>query len=52
MINYAYVNFGWTWLWYVAGIVTAALIIATFAVFEKKRAEVLRVVDELKDWKG
>jgi hypothetical protein len=52
MINYASINFGWTWLWYVAGIVTGALIIATFAVFEKKRAEVLRVVDELKDWKG
>jgi len=52
MINYASVNFGWTWLWYVAGIVTGAMIIATFAVFEKKRSEVLRVVDELKDWKG
>ncbi|MGQ0763532.1 MAG: hypothetical protein ACT4OT_16170 [Acidobacteriota bacterium] len=51
MINYASVNFHWTWLWYVAGIVTGAMIIATFAVFEKKRAEVLRVVDELKDWK-
>lgn len=50
MINYAAVNFGWTWLWYVAGIVTGALIIATFAVFEKKRADVLRVVDGLKDW--
>jgi hypothetical protein len=50
MINYASVNFGWTWLWYVAGIVTGALIIATFAMFEKKRAEVLRVVEELKDW--
>ena len=52
MINYASVNFGWTWLWYVAGIVTGALIITTFAIFEKKRADVLRVVDELKDWKG
>ena len=52
MINYASINFGWTWLWYVAGIVTGALIIATFAVFEKKRAEVLRVVDGLKDWQG
>ncbi|HSP62266.1 MAG TPA: hypothetical protein VLQ90_04720 [Pyrinomonadaceae bacterium] len=50
MIKYASVNFGWTWLWYVAGIITGALIIATFAVFEKKRAEVLRLVDELKDW--
>lgn len=52
MINYAAVNFGWTWLWYVAGIVTGALIIATFAVFEKKRADVLRVVDGFKDWQG
>jgi len=52
MIKYASVNFGWTWLWYVAGIFTGAAIIATFAVFEKKRAEVLAVVDGLKDWKG
>jgi hypothetical protein len=50
MINYASVNFGWTWLWYVAGIVTGAVIIATFAVFEKKRADVLRVVDGFKEW--
>jgi len=52
MINYASVNFGWTWLWYVAGIATGAAIIATFAVFEKKRADVLRVVDGLKEWEG
>ena len=52
MINFAAVNFGWTWLWYVAGIVTGAAIIAMFAVFEKKRADVLRVVEELRDWKG
>jgi hypothetical protein len=51
MINYASVNFHWTWLWYVAGIVTGALIIATFAIFEKKRADVLRVVDGFKEWK-
>jgi hypothetical protein len=50
MIYYASFNFGWTWLWYVAGIVTGAMIIFTFALFEKKRAEVLRVVDGLKDW--
>ena len=52
MIKFASVNFGWTWLWYVAGIVTGMVIIATFAVFEKKRAEVLRLVDGLKDWKA
>jgi len=50
MIYYASVNLGWTWLWYVAGIVTGATIIFMFAVFEKKRGEVLRVVDGLKEW--
>ena len=37
MIFYASENFGWTWLWYVFGIVTGATIIFTFAIFEKKR---------------
>ena len=37
MIWYASDNFGWTWLWYVFGIVTGAAIIFTFGVFEKKR---------------
>lgn len=50
MIWYASVNFGWTWLWYVAGIVTGATIIFMFALFEKKRSEVLRVVEGLKEW--
>lgn len=52
MIKYASVNFGWTWLWYVAGIVTGAAIITTFAIFEKQRADVMRLVEEFKDWKG
>jgi len=50
MIWYASANFGWTWLWYVAGIVTGATIIFMFAVFEKKRSDVLRVVDGLREW--
>jgi hypothetical protein len=50
MIWYASDNFGWTWLWYVAGIVTGATIIFMFAVFEKKRSEVMRVVEGLKEW--
>ena len=50
MIRFAHVNFGWTWLWYVAGIVTGMVIIAAFAIIEKKRAEVLRVVHELREW--
>ncbi|MGH9967003.1 MAG: hypothetical protein ACREBG_04090 [Pyrinomonadaceae bacterium] len=50
MIWYASVNLGWTWLWYVAGIATGGTIIFMFALFEKKRAEVLRVVEGFKDW--
>jgi hypothetical protein len=50
MIWYASANLGWTWLWYVAGIVTGATIIFMFAVFEKKRSEVLRLVEGLKEW--
>jgi hypothetical protein len=50
MIWYASANFGWTWLWYVAGIVTGATIIFMFALFEKKRSEVMRVVEGLKEW--
>ena len=50
MIWYASANLGWTWLWYVAGIATGATIIFMFALFEKKRAEVLRVVEGFKDW--
>ncbi|MCU1265245.1 MAG: hypothetical protein JWM21_1563 [Acidobacteria bacterium] len=50
MIYYASANLGWTWLWYVAGIVTGAMIIFTFALFEKKRDEMLRVVEGLKEW--
>ena len=37
MIFYASENLGWTWLWYVFGILTGATIILTFALFEKKR---------------
>jgi hypothetical protein len=39
MIRYAQVSFGWTWLWYIAGIVAGGLILLTFALFEKKRRE-------------
>jgi hypothetical protein len=39
MIWYASVNLGWTWLWYVAGIVTGATIIFMFAMFEKQRRQ-------------
>jgi hypothetical protein len=39
-----------TWIFYVTGIVAGTLIIALFAVFEKKRQEILAVVEKLRDW--
>jgi hypothetical protein len=39
-----------TYILWVAGIVTGALIIAMFGLFEKRRDDVLRVVEELKHW--
>ena len=50
MIYYASANLGWTWLWYVAGIALGSGIIATFALFEKRRAEMVALVEGLKQW--
>lgn len=50
VIWYAAVDLEQTWLWYVTGIVTGVIIIAVFAVFEKKRNEVIHVVAKLKSW--
>jgi hypothetical protein len=52
MIRHASVNFGWTWLWYVAGIALGFLTIFFFALFEKKRTEMLHLLARLKDWEG
>jgi hypothetical protein len=41
-----------TWIWYASGIVVGALIIALFATFEKKRHEVLALVDRVRSWEG
>lgn len=41
-----------TYIWWVAGIVTGVLIIALFGLFEKRRDDVLRLVDELKHWEA
>ena len=50
MIRFASVNLGWTWLWYVAGIVLGLAIIAVFALFEKHRGKALHMIEELKAW--
>lgn len=41
-----------TWIWWVAGIITGSLIIALFGLFEKRRDDVIRVVEELKHWES
>jgi hypothetical protein len=39
-----------TWVWWASGIVLGALILTVFAIFEKRRNDVLRVVEQLKKW--
>jgi hypothetical protein len=50
MIWNAAVNLHWTWLWYVAGIVLGLMILTLFALFEKKREEMLALVEGLRGW--
>ena len=50
MIWYAAVDLRHTWIWYACGIILGAAIIALFAVFEKRRNDVLAAVERFKDW--
>jgi len=50
MIWHAAVHHGQTWVWYVSGIVLGAAILALFALFEKRRNEVVKVIKDLKQW--
>jgi hypothetical protein len=52
VIWYAAVERDLTWLWWVFGIVTGIMIIALFGLFEKRREDVLKVVEELKRWQA
>jgi len=38
------------WIWYVAGIILGILIIVLFAVFEKRRNDVLQLLEKLREW--
>lgn len=38
------------WLWYVSGIALGAAIIVLFAIFEKRREEVLHLLERLREW--
>lgn len=52
MIQYAAYRVGQNWPWLVAGILLGSAIIVLFALFEKKRAEMLGLVDGLKEWQA
>jgi hypothetical protein len=50
MIWYAAVDRYQTWIWWVSGIVLGAAILTLFAVFEKRRNDVLHLLEEIKRW--
>lgn len=52
IIWHAAVDLHHTWLVWATGFVTGVLILALFGLFERKRHEVLRLVEQLKEWKA
>jgi hypothetical protein len=50
MIWHAAVDRTQTWVWYVSGIVLGGAILALFALFEKRRNDVLHLLEEIKRW--
>ena len=52
IIWYAAIEQERTWILWVAGIITGVAIIALFGLFEKRRDDVLRLVEKLKEWEA
>lgn len=50
MIWHAAVDRYQTWIWWASGVVLGALILALFAVFEKRRNDVLQAIERVKAW--
>ena len=50
MIWYAAHDLHNTWLWYLCGIALGAAILAMFAVFEKRRGDILAAVERMQAW--
>jgi hypothetical protein len=50
MIWHAAVDRTQTWVWWASGIVLGVGIVALFALFEKRRNDVLRLIEEIKKW--
>jgi hypothetical protein len=49
-IWHAAVDRGQTWVWWASGIVLGAIILTLFALFEKRRNDVMKVLEEIKRW--
>jgi len=49
-IWHAAVDHKQTWVWWVSGIVLGVLIILLFALFEKRRNDMLKMLDNMKRW--
>lgn len=50
MIWHAAVNREQTWVWYASGIVLGAIILALFAILEKRRNDVRDLINKLREW--
>jgi hypothetical protein len=50
-IWHAAVNRQQTWIWWASGIVLGVLILALFALFEKRRNDVVRLLDDFRQWR-
>lgn len=50
-IWHAAVQRGHVWVWWASGLVLGAAIYALFAVFEKRRNDVVRLLDEFRHWR-
>ena len=50
MIWYAAVDQAHTWVWWAAGVVLGLAILALFAVFEKRRNDVLHLIEAIRRW--
>jgi hypothetical protein len=50
-IWHAAVDRAQTWVWWASGIVLGAAILTLFALFEKRRNDVLRMLEEIRRWR-
>jgi hypothetical protein len=47
---YAAVDLEQTWIWYVSGIILGAIILIVFALFEKRREDLKRIMSSMQQW--